>query len=168
MPRLRPRTRQFLTKCVSARRRYCDNFLQVIMTELASFRVTRSYLPMSRPFSAVRTAVCRMTVRVRTQRNCNLVEEGRSQMVPRHRRRVALLVFSSLIFAVPTFAQQDTGGIEGVVRDSSGGVLPGVTVEVLSPALIERSRTTVTETTGNYRFLRLPVGTYNVKFSLTG
>jgi hypothetical protein len=55
-----------------------------------------------------------------------------------------------------------------VARDASGAVLPGVTVEDSSPALIERTRATVTESTGNYRFLRLPVGTYTVKFSLTG
>ena len=70
------------------------------------------------------------------------------------------------VLAGQALAQTDTGGIEGVVRDSSGGVLPGVTVEVSSPALIEGTRAAVTEGTGNYRFLRLPVGIYTVKFSL--
>ncbi len=77
---------------------------------------------------------------------------------------LAICVFAAL----PASAQTDTGAIEGVVRDTSGAVLPGVTVELTSPALIERSRTAVTESTGNYRFLRLPVGTYVLKFSLTG
>ncbi len=70
--------------------------------------------------------------------------------------------------AVPAFAQSPFGAIEGVVRDESGAVLPGVAVEIASPALIEGSRATVTEATGNYRFLRLPVGRYMVKFSLPG
>src|SRR5687767_565846 len=69
--------------------------------------------------------------------------------------------------ALPVWAQS-TGAIEGVVRDESGAILPGVTVEIRSPALIEGTRGTVTEATGNYRFLRLPVGEYAVKFSLTG
>ncbi|HYU77412.1 MAG TPA: TonB-dependent receptor [Vicinamibacterales bacterium] len=90
---------------------------------------------------------------------------------PRNGRlwRVATLiaVFCTAL-GLPAFAQTDTGGIEGVVRDSSGAVLPGVTVEVSSSALIERTRTATTEDTGNYRFLRLPVGSYVVKFSLAG
>ena len=72
------------------------------------------------------------------------------------------------VLVLPAWGQTDTGGIEGVVRDATGGVLPGVTVEVTSPALIERIRVTVTESTGNYRFLRLPVGAYTVRFSLPG
>jgi hypothetical protein len=61
-----------------------------------------------------------------------------------------------------------TGAITGVVRDTSGGVLPGVTVEAASPALIERVRTATTDTNGNYRLTNLPVGTYKVTFSLEG
>ncbi len=79
-----------------------------------------------------------------------------------------ILVTCTVLAAAPAYAQTDTGVIEGVVRDASGGVLPGVTVEVVSPALIERARSTITENTGNYRFLRLPVGTYAVRFSLPG
>src|SRR5215471_14783704 len=58
--------------------------------------------------------------------------------------------------------------IVGVVKDSSGGVLPGVTVEAASPALIEGVRTAVTDGTGQYRIVDLRPGTYNVTFNLTG
>ena len=83
-------------------------------------------------------------------------------------RGVGLVAILCSMLALPAFGQTDTGGIEGVVRDSSGAVLPGVTVEISSTALMEGTRTTVTEATGNYRFLRLPVGTYVIKFSLVG
>jgi hypothetical protein len=58
--------------------------------------------------------------------------------------------------------------IAGVVRDPSGGVLPGVTVEVSSPALIEKVRTAVTDGNGQYRIIDLRPGTYSVVFTLTG
>jgi hypothetical protein len=58
--------------------------------------------------------------------------------------------------------------IAGVVRDSSGGVLPGVTVEAASPALTEKVRTAVTDGSGQYRIVTLPPGRYDIKFSLVG
>jgi len=58
--------------------------------------------------------------------------------------------------------------LAGAVRDSSGGVLPGVTVEASSPALITKVRTSVTDDTGQYRIPDLPPGTYKITFSLTG
>jgi Carboxypeptidase regulatory-like domain len=58
--------------------------------------------------------------------------------------------------------------IAGTVRDSSGGVLPGVTVEATSPVLTEKSRTAVSDGTGQYRIVTLPPGTYTVTFTLTG
>ena len=58
--------------------------------------------------------------------------------------------------------------LTGVVKDVSGGVLPGVTVEASSPALIERLRTTVTGDNGEYRIIELRPGTYTVTFSLPG
>ena len=58
--------------------------------------------------------------------------------------------------------------ITGVVKDASGAVLPGVTVEAASPSLIERVRTAVTDPTGQYRIVDLRPGTYSVTFSLTG
>jgi hypothetical protein len=58
--------------------------------------------------------------------------------------------------------------LSGTVRDSSGGVLPGVTVEASSPVLIEKVRTTVTDGTGQYRIVDLRPGTYQLTFSLPG
>jgi hypothetical protein len=58
--------------------------------------------------------------------------------------------------------------ITGVVRDSSGAVLPGVTVEASSPVLIENARTAVTDGQGQYRIIELRAGTYVVTFSLAG
>jgi hypothetical protein len=58
--------------------------------------------------------------------------------------------------------------IAGVARDSSGAVLPGVTVEVSSPALIEKTRSAVTDDAGQYRVVDLRPGTYAVTFTLQG
>jgi hypothetical protein len=58
--------------------------------------------------------------------------------------------------------------IAGIVRDTSGAILPGVTVEATSPALIEKVRTAVTDGTGQYRIEDLRPGTYTVNFTLTG
>jgi Carboxypeptidase regulatory-like domain len=60
------------------------------------------------------------------------------------------------------------GSIGGVVRDTSGGVLPGVTVEASSPALIERTRTAVTDGNGQYSIVALVPGQYILIFSLPG
>ena len=59
-------------------------------------------------------------------------------------------------------------GIAGVVRDASGAVLPGVTVEAASPALIEKVRTVVTDDEGRFNIIDLRPGTYTVTFSITG
>src|SRR5688572_18657756 len=58
--------------------------------------------------------------------------------------------------------------IAGTVRDSSGAILPGVTVEASSPALIEKVRTAVSDSTGQYRIEDLRPGIYTVNFTLTG
>ena len=58
--------------------------------------------------------------------------------------------------------------ITGVVRDSSGAVLPGVTAEAASPALIEKVRTAVTDSAGQDRIEALRPGTYTVTFTLPG
>jgi carboxypeptidase family protein len=63
------------------------------------------------------------------------------------------------------FAQ---ASITGVVKDSSGAVLPGVTVEASSPALIEKVRSAVTDEVGRYRIVDLRPGSDTVSFSLTG
>ena len=81
--------------------------------------------------------------------------------------RVALSVMVAALF--PTLAgAQNTAGIAGVVRDASGSVLPGVTVEAASPVLIEKVRSVVTDDTGQYRVVDLRPGTYSVTFSLPG
>src|SRR5262245_35351120 len=58
--------------------------------------------------------------------------------------------------------------IAGVIRDASAAVLPGVTVEASSPVLIEKTRTVVSDGTGQYRITDLLPGTYTVTFTLTG
>jgi hypothetical protein len=68
----------------------------------------------------------------------------------------------------PSAASAQTAEIAGVVRDTSGGVLPGVTVEASSPALIEKFRSVVTDSQGQYRIIDLRPGGYTVVFSLTG
>jgi hypothetical protein len=74
-----------------------------------------------------------------------------------------------LLSSSATFAQSaTTGAIAGVVRDATGAVLPGVTVEAASPALIEKVRTAVTDEQGNYKIVELRPGTYTVTFTLTG
>ena len=69
---------------------------------------------------------------------------------------------------LPAVALAQDGQIAGTVRDTSGGVMPGVTVETTSPALIEKVRTTTTDSNGQYRLTNLPVGTYTVTFTLGG
>jgi carboxypeptidase family protein len=76
----------------------------------------------------------------------------------------SLLVFL-LLLPVAAFAQ---GAIAGQVKDASGGVLPGVTVEAASPVLIEKTRTVTSDGSGNYRIENLRPGTYTVTFTLTG
>src|SRR5262249_19206845 len=58
--------------------------------------------------------------------------------------------------------------LSGTVKDSSGAVLPGVTVEAASPVLIEKVRTAVTDGSGQYRISELPPGPYSLTFTLTG
>src|SRR5207253_2896300 len=58
--------------------------------------------------------------------------------------------------------------ITGTVKDGSAAVLPGVTVEATSPALIERVRSVVTDDTGQYRIVDLRPGTYVITFALPG
>src|SRR5262245_37323557 len=73
---------------------------------------------------------------------------------------IVLLLIPSSVFA--------QASLTGVVRDSSGGVIPGVTVEAASPALIEKVRSAVTDAAGLYRIVDLRPGTYSLTFSLPG
>lgn len=86
-------------------------------------------------------------------------------------RRLAVAVFvtSALLLPRAAAAQAVTSGtIAGTVRDTSGAVLPGVTVEAASPALIEKVRSAVTDEQGQYKIVDLRPGTYAVTFTLTG
>lgn len=86
-------------------------------------------------------------------------------------KRVACLVAAAAVILLPRVATAQsatTGGIAGVVRDTTGAVIPGVTVETSSPALIERVRTVVTDQQGNYTIVDLRPGAYRVSFSLAG
>ena len=78
---------------------------------------------------------------------------------------LALVVVAASPWAV---SAQTRASIGGIVKDASGAVLPGVTVEAASPALIEKVRTAVTDGTGQYRITELLPGTYTVTFTLTG
>ena len=80
------------------------------------------------------------------------------------------LVASALVLLLGTtsaLAQQQTGEIFGKAADASGAVLPGATVTVAGPALIQ-PRVAVTSETGTYRVPELPIGTYSVTFELAG
>src|SRR5689334_22728299 len=84
------------------------------------------------------------------------------------RKFVGLCVLAlSAVVLLPAaaFAQ---AAITGVVKDASGGVLPGVTVEAASPALIEKVRSVISSDTGQYRIEALRPGTYSVTFTLPG
>lgn len=76
-------------------------------------------------------------------------------------RILSTLAVLAGVLLVPSavFAQ---ASIAGVVRDTSGAVLPGVTVEAASPVLIEKVRTTVTDGNGRYQIIELRPGTYSV------
>ena len=76
----------------------------------------------------------------------------------------------AVVALVPSWAaaQGVRASVTGVVKDTSGAVLPGVTVEVSSPVLIEKTRTAVTDGSGQYRVVDLQAGTYTVTFQLTG
>jgi hypothetical protein len=72
-----------------------------------------------------------------------------------------------LVGAVPAMAQVSTGEIFGKATDGTGAMLPGVTVTLSGPALIN-PMVAVSSETGAYRFPRIPIGTYEVSFELTG
>jgi hypothetical protein len=78
---------------------------------------------------------------------------------------VVVLACSVVLWPVEVAAQSE---IAGVVKDASGSVLPGVTVEASSPALIEKTRAAVADGGGNYRIVGLRPGVYTVTFTLPG
>jgi len=80
--------------------------------------------------------------------------------------KVSLLA-TALLALVPSLAHAQST-FTGVVKDTSGAVLPGVTVEVASPVLIEKTRSVATDSTGGYRLTDLRPGVYTITFSLEG
>ena len=76
-------------------------------------------------------------------------------------------VLSASVIA-PVVRAQQSSGITGIVKDTSGAILPGVTVEAASSSLIEKSRSAVTDEQGRFNIVDLVPGTYTVTFTLTG
>ena len=83
-------------------------------------------------------------------------------------RVVKLCVLSVTALLVGTWSASAQSAIAGDVRDTSGLVLPGVAVTVSSPALIEKTKTTVTDGSGQYRIVDLRPGVYQITFELAG
>jgi hypothetical protein len=83
-------------------------------------------------------------------------------------RRLLLVVIAGALWLMLPTAAHAQSSIAGVVRDTSGAVLPGVSVEAASPALIEKTRTVVTDASGQYRIVDIRPGVYSVTFSLEG
>jgi hypothetical protein len=81
--------------------------------------------------------------------------------------KVLLVAILGGLVLVPSTARAQAS-IAGLVKDTSGAVLPGVTVEASSPALIEKTRTVVTDGTGQYKVEQLRPGLYAVTFTLSG
>jgi len=84
------------------------------------------------------------------------------------RASVVIMLVGVLCASATRASAQGAGGIAGVVKDSSGAVMPGVTVEASSPALIEKLRSVVSDAEGQYKIIDLRPGTYTVTFTLTG
>jgi hypothetical protein len=85
------------------------------------------------------------------------------------RRALRLSILAVGLLGIPSALHaQALGTIAGVVKDASDAVLPGVTVEASSPALIEKTRSALTDGRGQFTIVNLPPGTYRVTFNLTG
>ena len=81
----------------------------------------------------------------------------------------ASIVLCALMALLPAAAfGQAASGLAGVVKDTTGAVLPGVTVEAASPVLIEKVRTATTDDQGQYKIIELRPGAYTVTFTITG
>jgi hypothetical protein len=78
------------------------------------------------------------------------------------------IVAVALLALWPAFVSAQTSSIAGQVKDTSGAILPGVTVEVSSPALIEKVRSATTDGSGQYKITALRPGTYSITFTLPG
>ena len=83
----------------------------------------------------------------------------------RFTRAIVLVLAGLVMLPAAAYAQ---ASIPGTVKDTSGAVLPGVTVETASDALIEKVRSAVSDGSGQYRITDLRPGTYSLTFTLTG
>ena len=81
--------------------------------------------------------------------------------------RIAVIVAVGFVVSLPLSAYAQSA-FSGVVRDPSGAVLPGVTIEASSPVLIEKVRNVITDEQGRYTIVDLRPGTYKMTFTLTG
>src|SRR5262245_19912831 len=90
--------------------------------------------------------------------------------VPFGRRCAGVLILALVTFFPASVGAQSgtTGSIAGEVKDATGALLPGVTVEASSPALIEKVRSAITDAQGQYKIVDLRPGVYAVTFTLTG
>src|SRR5262245_11447244 len=96
----------------------------------------------------------------------------RRGLMARRSLQIIIMILAVLFATAPQVCAQGggastTGAISGKVADSSGGVLPGVTVTATSPSLMGM-QTSVTDAGGNYRFPALPPGIYALTYELTG
>src|SRR5918995_6157779 len=107
---------------------------------------------------------CRLAVSCADPALCDR-ETGRGGKMTQPLRFALYLLVAVIFTPAAAYAQ---ASIAGVVRDSSGAVLPGVMVEAASPVLIEKVRTAVTDGAGQYRIIDLRPGTYTVTFTLSG
>src|SRR5213596_1986222 len=80
-------------------------------------------------------------------------------------RKIVFVLSWLVLLPASAYAQ---ASIAGIVKDSSGAVLPGVTVEAASPVLIEKTRSAITDSTGAYRLTDLRPGVYAITFALEG
>ena len=85
-------------------------------------------------------------------------------------KRAILCVCTALLLChAPRVAfAQGVGAVGGIVTDSSGGVLPGAAVSLVTPGVIGGTQQTITDGRGTYQFVRLVPGTYSVKAELQG
>lgn len=81
-------------------------------------------------------------------------------------RVVSVFISACIVSLIPALASAQS--LAGIVRDPSGAVLPGVTVEAASAALIEKVRSAVTDGSGQYRIPDLPPGAYKLTYTLPG
>ena len=83
----------------------------------------------------------------------------------RRTTRILMAFAGAMLLSSVAYAQS---AIVGVVKDTSGAAMPGVTVEASSDVLIEKTRSVITDGQGQYRFLDLPRGLYQIRFELAG